>query len=735
MSGEFDFDTEDSPPLTGLPVVVVVALRDRDLQGDQQYTVLPNVICESIEFRNGGAPSVARFRYIFDDTDPSAPYPTQLQQYFPLNAPELNPYAMAADDELVVFGFTDNGARRALFDGFVLAPQGDLSEQGHAGSFTAVGVEIRAWDTPITGSVWRNADAPEDPTDFQTIFLPAHFNPNVNGEPRSNCTPEDTDVDGTGTFGYPVFLEANLDGNRNPDPATFWTLPKFCAYILRTADEAVLEYVNLPSTLDLYSKDDHDALIAILPRDGEFIDITDANTFSVEDIIIRDFLCPGMCWPDALRQQLEYYGFEIRWELSTDENGDPQTDLAIYRRDDLGTVVPKTVPHQANGILDPTKSIATGLSFSRDSQNLQNSFEVLTRPVLYEVAVILSPGFTITGSDAMSPNQFTTSEISKPGVDAQQKLAYRVYIADEAGDGHWSYDSSAFVTDQPFDFSKLFKPNADGSASYVRRYRPGKGTLISRDDQGRRRKADLAISRDYTGGAGGLWDGTGTWDYCGDQGWKLLKDRLGIAITAENPNAWKIPLSDSSSQVPGGIVHGVEWQAAPTDSEPVFYLMLTTVIESDEILDASAPVRDASPSLFEIKRQVEAREHFKKEVVDGSSPFYDANPDPPLRDDTKLAQGYALSLRAAHEFPPVMGTITIPFLTNAYLVGDRIKQISGINLDLTTNAGVDAGETPYYPMVAALTFQLGDKQSTVLHLTSRREAFHSSAPAHQEDEA
>src|SRR6185503_9322737 len=102
---------------------------------------------------------------------------------------------------------------------------------------------------------------------------------------------------------------------------------------------------------------------------------------------------------------------------------------------------------------------------------------------------------------------------------------------------------------------------------YVNRYRPGKARLISKDDQGVARRANLAISRDYRGGAGRVWDGTGTWDYCGSEGWSLLKDRLGIRITAENPNQWKVPLSqDNPPQVPGGIVRGVEWQANPSGS-------------------------------------------------------------------------------------------------------------------------------------------------------------------------
>jgi hypothetical protein len=716
MAGNFSYDpAQSSLPLSFPALSLVVALYDRESSSTASIDVLPNVVCESIEFRDGSEPSTARFRYLLDSTDPNSPFPITFADFWPLDAD--NPYLPLLDDEVVVFTYDDQGNRDALFDGFALSPQVDLTDKGQAGTFAASGVEVRCWDKPVHGTVYRPASDPELEGFEVTINVPTHFNPVIDGTPRENCTPDGSDVNDGEDNAYPVFLQHDL--RRNPDPATFWTLPKLVNYLIGTADQGFEPWVLTPDAQFVY-----DYLVAMNPNNGEYYDPNDPETFTEEPIIIRDYYASGKAWPDAINEQLGYYGFASRFDLSLDSQGHPRAELVVYRKDDDGTNSPKGLLLQATGAtLDPGQSNVEQLRLARDAQHLANQFVIATRPVRYEVDVVLAPGFQPNASDVNNISSFAFAAISAEGTPDSQRAAYRRYIADECGDGHWDLEDGEWVTD-PFDWTPLW-PDEHGEHIYVERYRPGKGTLISRDDSRKHWKANLAISRDYSGPAPAIWDGqTGTWQHCGYSGWKLLGDRLGIEITADNPEAWKIPKSDDpDAQVPGSVVRGITSIAQPGNDQnsSKFFLKLTTVIESDQDIDVTADVRDASPSSFVVERVLDGRDHFVKEVVDKSSAYYTANPNPAPRDDTSQAQALANALRAAHEFPVTAGSVTIPWISAAYDVGDRIDLIDGIDVSLQTNNGVDAGEAPYYPQVVAKRWEFaGNRQTTTLLLSDHR---------------
>jgi hypothetical protein len=91
------------------------------------------------------------------------------------------------------------------------------------------------------------------------------------------------------------------------------------------------------------------------------------------------------------------------------------------------------------------------------------------------------------------------------------------------------------------------------------------------------------------------------------------------------------------------------------------------------------------------------------------------------RDDTKAAQTHVDQLRSAHEFPTLAGSATVPFITDYYQIGDRIKIVQGRDASLQINVGIDQGETPSYPWVTAFSWDFqGDRQQTVLQLSDRR---------------
>ena len=85
------------------------------------------------------------------------------------------------------------------------------------------------------------------------------------------------------------------------------------------------------------------------------------------------------------------------------------------------------------------------------------------------------------------------------------------------------------------------------------------------------------------------------------------------------------------------------------------------------------------------------------------------------------ALAHANQLRAAYEFPPLAGSVTIPSLITAFRVGDQVGRINGRDISFQTNIGAGQGESPVYPVIVALTWEFtGERQATVLELADRR---------------
>lgn len=766
---------------------VLVALYDRSAgEGEDQFTLLPNIWCSRIERKDGAEPSAAQFHYILDSTTPpgTLPFPQYFPQFWPITAQQ--PYVVQPDDELVVFGITASGIMRPLFDGHATNPKANVSGRGQAGSFSAAGVEVRLWDSPIHHALWRDANTPNTNTPLPgqngspgtVVALDTRFNPNDQGKAQSNCTPDDKDFNNGQSNAYPAFIEAKLvraDG----DPATFWTLAKAVRYLIYAPvfpdGKGTGNYESLATLgtalegqpwIQVPEADVINSLLqALEPTNGDTgtIDPNDASTYTKEDIILRDVDLTGLPPIDALETLLGYYDFGMRFDLLSDDNGNPQTLLEIYRKDALDAPAPKPLQLQKLGAtLDPGQSTAWELHLGRDHTNLYNAVGISSHRTLHEIGIVLAPLFTIDTADAEDIPFFDKSNIDLPGTSGDNVNKYRVYGADEAGDGHWDYPSAKWVTAARFDWSSVFPAGQNGKASYVERYRPGRGTLISRDDNNKPRKANLYISRDYAGKVPALWDGKdtdSTWQLV-THNWRLLKDQLGIEIQADNPESWDIGKFDSAAagideQNAGRVVRGVTAQAAPTTDAStkfatgLFYLMLVTVVESDQPLKAHAKKRKASPSQFTITRRIDCKDHFRLEEIDQSSPNYtdesdqegteddpsketdsqpgdpddDTNTDDPNipRDDTRRAQAMADAFRAAHELPRLAGTVTIPALSNSYNIGDRLNVIAGVNVSLQANAATEAGEAPFYPTIVGRAWEFsGDAQKTMLQITDRR---------------
>ena len=238
---------------------------------------------------------------------------------------------------------------------------------------------------------------------------------------------------------------------------------------------------------------------------------------------------------------------------------------------------------------------------------------------------------------------------------------YRWWGIDECGDGFWDMSSSEWITDTPFDFSTIFPPRTpSGAATYVTRYRPGSHTVVAKDPEGKPLKAVLqvlpGVESDYPGFRDPLDPDDSNWITV-PGGWQLLDDRLGIQVTAANPDGWTTTEGPATGGSKPSVVHirALTGTAAPTPDSR-FTLRLTTVVEADRRINVEAPTRPASPTQFVRERVVDGKDHFQYCVIDKSSINYAANKGDGtnpvvIRDDTAAATTHAEQLRSAHEFP------------------------------------------------------------------------------------
>jgi hypothetical protein len=731
VAGSFDYNPYPQQlALDATPIGVFVY--DRGADDGQGYTLLPNIRCDQIQYKEGIEPPAARFSYILDETAAIVNgWPSQFDQVWPLTVTP-SPYVVNHDDELVVLATLADNTTRVLFHGFARVPQTDLSPVSQQVTFVAVGVAILCWNTPIGGRIERNADNPQNGNNVQTD-LPVRFNPAGTGTRAiggylPNCTPDGYDVGEGSTNPYPVFLDHNID--RSPDPRSFWGLSKAVRYILANWNTQTLG--------SLVDNPDFGVLDALLQNrrplvGAEFFDPSNSSTYQTDPNRIRDFDATNKPWPEVVAELLSFYGFGMRWVCSTNGGGQPDDYIEFYRKDAAGPTAPKPIylPETGSQLSTALANVAT-MHAAFDYQAVANSFYVETAPERYEVSVILAPGYQPQAGDGTAANrvQFRKSALDTTNATAATRARYRFYIADECGDGHWSQAQSQWLT-TPINFSSIFQlpdGNPDNLPAYVRRYRAGRNTLFSKDLNNKPLQAQLALSRNYVGAdAPCIWDTvSGTWQQI-DGGWSLMEDRLGIEVTVDDPEAWNIgkPPAGAAAQEPTGVLHGISSIANPSStiqSENMFWLRLTTVIEADYGIEAIATRRDASPLSSTIMRRVDARDHFHYDVIDGSSAFNQApGTDHVVQDDSDAAVAHACQLRSAHEFPPLAAAVTIPMLVDYVQIGDRIAQINGRNVSFLVNSGIEQGEAPSYPFVVGLTWDFqASKQSTTVQLADRR---------------
>ena len=693
---------EPSPTPLGRPAASVGVFRYGPSGGGAEF--LPNIRVVTIRYREGADAGVARFRYVFSLPGMDGA-PNSFTDVMSVDA--SSPGVVANDDRLIVLTFNPDGSPQVLFDGFAQIPEMGLRGDHESVTFLAFGAAIREWDTPIAGALVRDSASPSTVSDRATDLV-THFNPQ--GFP--NATPAGADASTAAGETFPTFLDPQL--TRSPSPQRPWTLPMAVRYLCFRHNANQI-YVRNPvgSLIDqiLDSRSPSGSgLGGFLP--GE------PGGFRSDDLIVPNLPASGKAWPAVVRDLLAPNGFGMAFRIDTDEAGNPTTSLDLFRLQDGSANNLKDLYLQPRGAtLDPGQTNIGEAELARDMSGVANTVTVESALIRYEASFVLAPGFRINSADAAGASILATFDKSDPNFAQTNHDAYRLYILDETGEGHWDWTSAGLIKSvAPLD--ALFGDGQGEEKTYVVRRRIPIGALFSVDANQKPLHARLSISTDYAGTQPGLWDGTGTWQPVGG-GFELLKDRLGIWISAPNPNSWNIqPSRVASAPYPAGVVRGVEDQA--NSDAKHFSLRLTCVVEGDRALAATAGRRPSSPTNYAITRRVDARDRYSKQVIAPNSEFNSSSQPQVVRDDSDDALAEANARRNAGEAGEVGGHVVIPRFTQAYRIGDRIRSIQGRTLSLQTNAGAPTEEGEVFPAVVGLTWDFEAEQRTILHLSDQR---------------
>lgn len=691
MPGDTVVDPPPLPLITAPTAPAVFRLASGQLEP------LDNVLCLGIEQSEGADPGRALFRYVFDEPgtggDPAAP--TGPDGVLPLTSEGGD--VVKPDDRLVVATTAADGSRVYLFDGFALAPEAVFKATGEATLIQALGVAVREWDSPLDGALWRDAGSPTDGTANVAIGGPARFNPD--GLP--NATGPNYDVQSVGgTALHPAFIDPTVPF-ASASYRQAWTLGGAAKYVINRGNPHE-DWTKKPENATI-----ENLLQPLVPTSpGGVIDPADPSSYTTQEVTLTDRLLNCEPWPDALDGLLRPFGFGMAFRLRTGSDGLPETYLALYRHADPTAAAKRLYLQPGGQQLDPAKSNVSRAALARDASRIVNAWTIQAAPERYEASFVLAPGFSVSSADTSNRDAFKSSNNS-PTADRDK---YRLFVFDEAGEGHWDFNAGAWSTTIPSLDAVL------GANNYVQRRRPGAGHLLSLDSNGKPIRAELCVLVGWGGNPPAVWDGTGT-AYPVRGQWHIERDFLGIRISCEDPNAFHVGPYKDVSALRGGVVPLVEWYNSPSSR---VHLMLTTTIEADAILSAAATKREASPTAFAITRKVDAADRYRKDVVKAGSRFNPGPSDKVVRDDTTAATADAEARRASHELGPFAGPVTIPRLTTAYRIGDRIRQISGRGVDLRMNVAAEQSEGAVYPRVVGIEWSFEQGFRTVLKLSDFR---------------
>jgi hypothetical protein len=509
-------------PLSQPAIRIIVAKYDPTNSGTP-FTLLPNVVCQTISQNIGASPATARFRYEFGMGDEESPqtFEQALNDAFALGR------VIEPDDRLVVYAQRPNDLTWIpIFYGFALGFHSAVSAKQEAVFIDAIGAVREAFDTPISGILYRDGNKVTDPGGSNIpVDIPGHFNPG--GKP--NCV-HTSGWDQGGNDTFPVFVDT-ANGF-----AELWDLSKAARYLVfKHLEESPVDDLDLPEGEYL-----DELLQAQEPIDGKVFDSDDPTTFAKSPIIVADKPIDAKPWPMVVEHLVADKGFAFAWELEPTPGDEytlprPRHFLSLFRpqsgRNGHGYPnPPKQLWLQPRGeSLDLAYTNMGSMNVTRDITEVINEWDVIGELEEWEASFVLAPAFpTVVSGVTGNYSAYEKGKIESS--DGESFNKFRLFIADESGEGHYKNGSDTLITDSPCDLTDILGVPLDpdtgdpldpdpvtgeydpsGIRQYVSRRRPTLGSLLTQPaNLGQPYKAKLSYSFDYGGDASQMLSPTGT---------------------------------------------------------------------------------------------------------------------------------------------------------------------------------------------------------------------------------
>ena len=422
MPGSIDY-TPGPTQLALNATVVGVFLYDVSQDNGNRYTLLPNIRCEQIQYKEGSEPPSARFSYILDELAGANGWPNQFDQIWSL-AVAPSPYLVGCDDHLVVLALLPDNTTRVLFHGFARIPQTDLTAASQAVTFVAVGVAIRCWDTPIGGTspAERRRSSERCRRDDGPAVPVQSGRQRSEGDRRFLAQLHARRLRRQRGRRQPVPCLPRPQHRPRPGPAHL--LGPFQGGPDHFGDLQYAERTTRWSTTRISAYSTHCSRIAGRWTGSEFYDPSNPATYQTDSNVIRDYDATNQAWPVVVAELLGFHGFGMRWVCEDDQYGQPYDYLEIYRKDAAGPTSPKPVFLPATGS-DLASSAVNLAAFHAafDFQSVANQIVVETKPKRYEVSVILAPGFQPATTDSTAANR---GQFRKSFIDVADTLLSRL---------------------------------------------------------------------------------------------------------------------------------------------------------------------------------------------------------------------------------------------------------------------------------------------------------------------
>jgi hypothetical protein len=712
-SGEAD-PWVPTTPAQSKPITPIAIYR-YDPLGEPPLTLLyDNLQVEAITFTTGPSPPTCTLSYRFVPNDPDRPG----NSWEAISTAYSKLYTVQPDERIAIYAQRPDEEWKCIFDGYARTFNQALTETSDEVTIHCIGHPVIASQQPLDKSMYREAQEYDNKdANFYVPAEPPYFDP----QNRPNMLPQayqpvyvpQMDEDQGYDDWYQPFLSPGTNlKNLVTDPGTEPLEPEHwpLSYLVM----ALIHQNNRGEFYVTRSDELRDMLVTKIPIDEADFDPNDAETFEEQPIYIGDFPCRGRDWPTLAHMVIADKGFSTRWRLETDEANLPKWHHDVYP---VHQQTVKTVWLQTGGYADYTQSNIASVHLTRDINSVVNVWDVEGAPRRYEASFVLHQGFPATEADTSRLLAFDKSNTPETETD---NYLYRLFILDESGEGHY-VGGGGFIAGEDTlsttaaDLSGIFGEDEEGIRQYARRRRIPLGQLITKDSESQPLRPQLSISNDYEGPKG-VWDGTGTWQPIANGGWQILEDRVGIYITAKDANAWSIGESDIDTKFSSGMVKIVECLANPSESNPLFHLRLTCVIEGDDLCIGQAPMPTNTVLDQFTMRTMDARERYIYEEVCPASEF---NPGlATVTDDTHLAEAEARAIQDTTKTGLLTGDIVIPWFTAHYRPGDRLASINGRNLSLRTDPDPNASQA-IYPIIEQVTWNLKESHQTTLSLSDQ----------------